>query len=126
MSHIFLALLVLLILLLILYLIRYGFSHLYDYRMGKDGIEIVLLGRFVVWSIGYRSIESISEVGMFSSIGGPLNYMFRGVVIGNRISIKGVVVVRKAGVFRFIVLTPENRALFVNSVTSHLMSSRNA
>ncbi len=102
------------------YFVRFGLSHLYDYRVGADGIEFWIVGAVRIFLIRFDRIEDIFEQAFLKSVEGNPTSIFRGLVIGNRLATTYVVVKMKTGFFRYIGLTPADREAFVAQVNRGL------
>jgi hypothetical protein len=98
------------------YLVRFGLTHLYNYRVVEEGIEFRIFISIRLFVIRFDKIDDVFEQTLFTSVDGNPASIFRGVVIGNRLAIKYVVLKMKAGFFRYIGLTPIDRETFVAQV----------
>ncbi len=104
----------------LIYLYKFGLSHLYDYRVGQDGVEFIFLTFLQVFTVKFASIESAREIRLFTSIDNKPSSIFTCLVIGNRLAAGLVVLKMKAGPFQYIALTPADRETFVQEVAGHL------
>jgi hypothetical protein len=108
------------------YLVRFGLSHLYDYRVGEDGIEFWIFASRRIFIIQFDRIEDVFEQAFLKLVDGKPISMFRGLVIGNRLATNYVVVKMKTGFFRYFGLTPIDRESFVAQVKRGLNRHSNA
>jgi hypothetical protein len=91
----------------------FSLRFIYDYRVKNHSIEIVLLRAVPIYRIPVDKIESIQETP-WSSLGvGGTTLRF-----GNRIFGPCVLVRRRNGLFRRIVITPADADKFVEEVIS--------
>jgi hypothetical protein len=104
-----------------LHVVKFGVSHIYDVRIGNDGVDIVLLTRFHVKTIRFESIEMAYERSIFllSEHDSGVSAFFT-VPMMNRISIRAVILKLKSGCFRYIAFTPEDRHAFLTQVNSRI------
>lgn len=105
---------------ILLYLYKCGLSHLYDYEIGDTGINFFVFGIFRLFTIRFGCIESAQEVSVFRSPDNKFTSLFRGIVIGNRITTKLVVIKMKSGFFKYIALSPKDRKLFLEQLNMHI------
>jgi hypothetical protein len=108
----------------LIYLYKFGLSHLYDYRVVKRGVEFILLRYFPVFLIKFGSIESAREISFYSVADSRFSTIFRSIVIGNRISAGLIVLKMKAGLFRYVAITPADRKAFLHDVVAHLSARK--
>lgn len=101
--------------LLVWYLVRYGYSHIYDAVIGQHGIRFLLFKRFLVLELKFESIERVYDRKTFLSSHNILVSMFRVFPVVNRISKypSPIIVQRKSGFIKYLSLTPENPESFL-------------
>lgn len=98
---------------LIVWLIS-GVSRMYSYVLGPSSLDVFILERFRIVSIPYSDIVSVwaadclgaTRVGLL-----PLR-------LKNRFALRVVVVEKKTGVFRTVILTPEDADEFSSDLVS--------
>ena len=107
---------------LVIYLYKFGLSHLYDFRVGPRGVEIIVLGILPLVLIKFESIEAV-QVGRFLRMAGDPSIiaLFTSLAIGNRITLKTVVLTMKRGPFRYVQITPADPKGFSELVQGALM-----
>ena len=120
MTSIYVAFWIGILVVILIYLAKFGLSHLYDYRVGQYGIEFTLLRFIPVFTIEFGAIESAREIRIFTAIDDRPSSMFTSLVVGNRISAGLIVLKMRAGLFRYVALTPANRKVFLHNVVAHL------
>lgn len=90
--------------------------YLYNYRLTDDSIQLVVAGVVPVMTIRYAEIARIRE----ASFGQALKSGLFTLRLGNRI-IGGIVLIqRKKGLIRSILLTPDDVPTFLRQVAQHV------
>ena len=97
---------------LILSLVIYGLPFVYGYRVVNHRIEIVLFHALPIYRIFFDDIELVqktswSELGLG---GGVLRF-------GNRFARQCVLIKRRTGLFRRVVITPADADTFINELS---------
>ena len=109
---------------IIVYLFRFGFSHLFDVVIGRDGLDIVVFQKIVIATIPYRSIERAERRWIFQSndASAPWSIAFP---ITNRIGLRAIAITlkRRMGIFRHIVITPKDPLVFLGKLRRHASAS---
>ncbi len=96
--------------------LQYGLRYLYGYNISQTGLEIKVLNLFIVKTISFEEIISAeilppSRVFPWTSL-----KMFFALRLGNRLWGNFVLIERNRGVFRQIILTPDNASKFIDSL----------
>ena len=90
----------------------------YDYDIDERGIRVFVLRRFAVWRIPF---DTIINVRLFSW---RETWLWAAALrLGNRIRRENVLVERRSGLIRRIVLSPRDPAGFVGEVSKRLERS---
>jgi len=105
---------------IIVYLFRFGFSHLFDVVIGRDGLDIVVFQKIVIATIPYRSIEGAERRWIFQSNDASAPWSIA-LPITNRIGLRAIAITLKQrmGIFRHIVITPKDPVLFLEKLRRH-------
>jgi hypothetical protein len=90
----------------------------HDYDVDERGIRIFVLRGFTVWRIPFDSIEGIRLFDWRETLRWAVALR-----LGNRIRRENVLVERRSGLIRRIVLSPRDPTGFVNEVSKHLRRS---
>ena len=108
------------------YVFRFSFSHVYDFHVGTNGIDIILFGIWRIGSIRFDGIEDVYLERLFHRIDVRIN-PFRALRVGNRFVRKYILIKKKKGVINFLVITPANPDGFYEElkkrITSHVARS---
>lgn len=123
MIYVYTAFWVCILIVALIYFYKFGLSHLYDYRVSERGVEFVLLRAFPVFTIKYTSIKTAREIRIFTAVDNRPSSIFTSLVIGNRITAGLIVLKMKAGIFRYIALTPADRKAFLHEVATRLSTN---
>jgi hypothetical protein len=102
------------------YFFWFGLSHLYDYTVGEYGVEFRILCTFRIFTIRFDWIEDAFEQRIFSLVDNRASSLFRGLMVGNRIAVRYVVLRMKFGPIRYVGLTPADRHAFLEQVRHRL------
>jgi hypothetical protein len=90
----------------------------YDYDLDERGIRVFVLRRFPVWRIPFDTIEGIRLLAWHET------WLWAVALrLGNRIRRETVLVERRSGLIRRIVLSPRDPTGFVSEVSKHLRRS---
>ena len=120
MTGIYIVLWASLLVLILAYFYKFGLSHIYDYRVGEDGVEF-LLARFIpLFTIKFASIESAREIRIFVAADDRFSSIFTSIVLGNRLAAGLVILKMRVGPFRYIGLTPADRKIFLADLVKNL------
>lgn len=95
----------------LLCVVIYCLRFLYDYRVREDSIEVLLFRLIPIYRIRIQNIESIDVIG-WRELGVGV-FTLR---LGNRLVLHDMVLIRKRGFIRSIVITPSNPYDFVAQV----------
>jgi hypothetical protein len=88
------------------------------YELAAEGIEVHFLGNVAVWKIKYHSVDSLKKVHFPTSAMWAIDPTV--LRLGNRFIGDGVLIRRKSGLLRKIVITSESPDEFVMSVSAQL------
>ena len=102
------------------YFVRFGLSHLYDYSVGQAGVEFWIFRTIRIFTIKFESIEDAIEQRILVLVDNKPSSIFRGLVIGNRLAIRYIVLKMKSGLIRYVGLTPTDRRAFLEQVKREL------
>ncbi len=108
----------------IVYLLRFGFSHLFDVVIGKEGLDVVVFRRAVIATIPYSSIERAERRWMFLSIDASAPWSIV-LPITNRVGLRPIIIKlkRRIGIFYYIAITPKDPARILEELQSHVPAS---
>jgi hypothetical protein len=102
------------------YFFWFGLSHLYDYIVGEDGVEFRIFRSFRIFTIRFEWIDDAFEQRIFSLVDNRASSLLRGLMVGNRLAIRYVVLRMKFGPIRYVGLTPADRYAFLEQVRHRL------
>lgn len=98
---------------LILVAVIYGFRFVYSYRVENRAVEIVLFHTLPVYRVPIDDIDRIQKASWGElGIGGVI------LRLGNRPGGQCVLIQRRTGRFRSIVVTPDDADGFISQVTT--------
>lgn len=89
----------------------YALRFVYDYRVKYHFLEIVLFRALPIYRISVDNIDSIQKASWLRLGLGGLTFR-----LGNRVFGTCVLIHKRNGIFRRIVITPENADKFVSDV----------
>jgi hypothetical protein len=112
---------------IILYLLRFGFSHLFDVVIGREGLDIILFRQFVVATIAYSSIEHAERRSIFLSIDASAPWSVA-LPMTNRIGLRPIIIKlkRRTAFFHYIAVTPKDPARFLEELQRYVPGSGGA
>ena len=88
--------------------------YLYSYTISKDSIRVVLFGKIPLFRIPFSNIAEIRKISFKEALI-DIEY-FSTLRFGNRIWGDGVLIRRKEGFFKIIVITPDNADEFISKI----------
>jgi hypothetical protein len=94
---------------------QYGQPFIYGYRLSAEGVEFVVFGAIRVWLVRFSDIALIRDFPVWGLLFGPNARV--ALYLRNRIFGRNVLLRRKSGLIRQIVITPGEPAEFVRSVS---------
>lgn len=101
--------------LIVLYVVaQFGLRLIYDYRLTGDSLEILLFRVFPVYRVPFKEIESV-----YMTSWNQAKLGFSTLRLGNRFARRFVVIRRKSGSLRVLVITPDRPEEFVNRVSQN-------
>ncbi len=103
------------------YIFRFGFSHVYDFQVGTNGIDIILFGIWHIGSIRFGEIEDVYLERLFHRLDVRIN-PFRALRVGNRFTRKYILIKKRRGIINFLMITPANADGFYEELKKHLAS----
>jgi hypothetical protein len=97
------------------YLVKFGFSHVYDPLICEHGIRFLLFGRFIFFELRFDRIEQVYDRKTFMASHGIATSMFGVFPIVNRIARypSPIVVQTKFGFIKYLSLTPAHPEAFL-------------
>src|SRR5258708_31725728 len=98
---------------LVWYLVKFGYSHIYDVVIGKDGIIFLIFKRFPIFELKFESMEKVYDRKTFLSSHNIVVSIFGVFPIVNRIPKypSPIIVQMKSGFIKYLSLTPESPEL---------------
>jgi len=84
-----------------------------DYRVGPRGVEFLVLRFWVVWTLRFENIAEAERIRAEDALAPRLWFAWR---LGNRLRRVGVLVRRRRGLFRSLLLTPQDPDAFVAGI----------
>src|ERR1700730_9927172 len=93
---------------LVIYLIKFGFSQIYDVIINEDGVIIIVFLKLHLFTIGFKSIVKVYTREEFMQTHNALVCMFRVAPLVNRVSVNPIVIETEGGIFRYISVTPKS------------------
>lgn len=104
---------------LVLFLTFYMLRFIYDYRIKNNAVEILLFRLMPIYRLPVENIESIQSVGWGRlGIGGGV------IRLGNRFCRHGVLIEKRRGWFRYIVITPADVEGFLGQIIDKVPSAK--
>lgn len=100
--------------------LRVTLRRVIEYRRDSDAVRVVVFGRLPIITIPYRTIVEISKVRSDEVVVPRRLVMFTAIRAGNRLSGDAVLIVRRKGLRRGVVLTPEGPDEFVADVRARV------
>jgi hypothetical protein len=95
---------------------QYTARYVYNYRVNDSGIKIVVLGTLPIIRMPFSDIIEIRKISLKEAL---LANEFSTLRFGNRI-LGDIVLIRKSkGLFKTIIITPDNSEMFINDVNQH-------
>jgi len=109
---------------IIVYLLRFGFSHLYDVVIGREGLDVIVFRKVVVGTIRYGSIERAERRWIFQSIDASAPWSVT-LPITNRVGLRPIIIKlkRRIGIFHHIAITPKDPVRFLEELQSYVPAS---
>jgi hypothetical protein len=106
---------------IIVYLLRFGFSHLYDVVIGREGLDVVVFRAIVITTIPYSSIERAECRRIFLSIDASAPWSVA-LPITNRVGLRPIIIKlkRKIGIFRYIAISPKDPVRFLEELRRYV------
>jgi hypothetical protein len=106
---------------IIVYLLRYGFSHLFDVVLGREGLEVVVFRKVVIATIPYSSIERAERRWIFLSIDASAPWSVA-LPITNRVGLRSIIIKlkRRIGIFRCIAISPKDPVRFLEELRRYV------
>ena len=105
---------------LMLFLVQTTGRYFYNYRIGRSGIDFLILGAFSSMRIGFRNIAEI-KVASFEDLLFPWKLgTFFAVSAGNRVFGEIVLIRKRKGFSRVVLITPDNAEDFVRIVRERI------
>ncbi len=100
-------------------LVQFTMRYIYNYQIRDTAIEIVLFGKIPIRRIPYNNIAEIRKLPFKVVL--PLSIeMFSALSFGNRVWGTGVLVRKKKGMIKQILITPDNPDRFIFETLQHL------
>ncbi len=90
------------------------------YRLDPDAVRVTIFNRFAIVTMPYRDIVEISTVASDEVLTPRSGVMFAAIRAGNRRSREAVLIVRRRGLRRGVVITPERPAEFLAVVSARI------
>ena len=105
---------------IIVYLLRFGFSHLFDVVIGRKGLDVVVFRKAVIATIPYSSIERAERRWIFLSIDASAPWSVA-LPITNRVGLRPIIIKlkRRIGIFHHIAITPKDPVRFLEELQSY-------
>jgi len=97
---------------------QYGQPYIWGYRLSAEGVEFVVFGAIRVWLVRFADITIIREFPVWGLFFGPNARV--ALYLRNRIFGRNVLLRRKKGLIRQIVITPGEPAQFVRYVATRM------
>lgn len=95
----------------VLFVMIYGLRFLYGFRVCNHAIEVVLFGVFPVYQVRVEDVAEIKKVPWRDlRIGGGI------LRLGNQFAGQCVLIQKRTGWFRRVVITPKNPDAFISQV----------
>jgi len=109
---------------IIVYLLRFGFSHLFDVVIGREGLEIVVFRKAVIATIPYSSIERAERRWIFLPIDASAPWSVA-LPITNRVGLRPIIIKlkRRIRIFHHIAITPKDPVRFLEELRRHVPAS---
>ena len=109
---------------IIVYLLRFGFSHLYDVVIGREGLDVIVFRKVVVGTIRYGSIERAERRWIFQSVDASAPGSIP-LPITNRVGLRSIIIKlkRRIVIFRHIAITPKDPVRFLEELRRHVPAS---
>jgi hypothetical protein len=106
---------------IIVYLLRFGFSHLFDVVFGSEGLDLVVFRRVVIATIPYSLIERAERRWIFLSIDASAPWSVA-LPITNRVGLRPIIIElkRRIGIFRYIAISPKDPVRFLEELQSYV------
>jgi hypothetical protein len=110
---------------IIVYLLRFGFSHLFDVVIGTEGLDVVVFRKVVIAMIPYSLIERAERRCIFLSIDASAPWSVA-LPITNRVGLRPVIIKlkRRCGIFYHIAITPKDPARFLEELRRYVPELR--
>lgn len=101
--------------LLVLYVVaQYGLRLLYSYRLTPDSLEILLFRALPVYRLPFKEIESA-----YTASWSEAKLGFSALRLGNRFARRYVVIKKKGGLLRVLVITPVKADEFAKQISAN-------
>jgi hypothetical protein len=88
--------------------------YFYNYKISKDSIRIVLLEKITLFRISFSNIIEIKKISFKEALSN--DEYFWALKFGNRIWGEGVLIRRKKGFLKMILITPDRADEFISKV----------
>ena len=106
----------LLLILLATILFQYSARHVYNYEINESDIKIVLFGTLPIVRLPFSDIIEVREISFKEA----LTNNFFALRFGNRVWGSIVLIRKSTGLFKSIIITPDNYETFMNDVNQHI------
>jgi hypothetical protein len=109
---------------IIFYVLRFGFSHLFDVVIGKEGLDVVVFRKFVVATIPYSSIERVERRWIFLSPDAAAPWSVA-LPFTNKPGLRPIIIKlnRRIGIFRYIAISPKDPVRFLEEIRRYVPAS---
>ncbi|MBF0330143.1 MAG: hypothetical protein HQL10_13395 [Nitrospirae bacterium] len=94
--------------------------YVYNYKIGKTGIEIALFGKIPLKRIPFDNISEIKKTSYKETFFTKSTEMFLALRFGNRIWGEIVLVRQRKGFIKIVLITPDNADGFIQEVLQRL------
>lgn len=111
------------VVILTLLLAQCVFRYIYNYRITRNGIEIVLFRKLPIISIPFENIADIREIAFWETLPFKSIDMFFALRLGNKVWGKIVLVQQRQSIIKILLITPTNTDEFVREVKQHIQTS---
>jgi hypothetical protein len=109
---------------IVVYLLRFGFSHVYDVVIGREGLDVVVFRKVIIATIPYSSIERAERRWIFLSIDASAPWSVA-LPITNRVGLRPIIIKlkRRIGIFRYIAISPKDALRFLEELRRYVQVS---
>src|SRR5258708_12469640 len=85
------------------YIFRFGFSHVYDFQVGTNGIDIILFGIWHIGSIRFGEIEDVYLERLFHRLDGQIN-PFRALPFPTKFTQTYILLITRSVIINFLII----------------------